>query len=126
MKMMSSVVEQKIFKAAQDTFLRYGFHGTKLHQVAIKAAVNKSLIHYYFRSKEKLYIAILKKIIQDIESTDLTDKNTQWQNLKVKWFFFTELYNNRNILEKSMKELYLNNWSKKLDDIKEIIKLEEP
>jgi TetR/AcrR family transcriptional regulator len=123
--MTNSNIEQEILKAAQNTFLQYGFHGTKLQQIAEKANISKSLIHYYYRSKEKLYVEILRRIILHIESTDLTNKNTQEENLKVKWFLFTELYNNRNILEKSLKVLYQKNWHKKLDRIKELVKIIE-
>jgi AcrR family transcriptional regulator len=123
--MTISNIEKEILKAAQNTFLQYGFHGTKLQQIAEKANISKSLIHYYYRSKEKLYVEILRRIILHIESTDLTNKNTQEENLKVKWFLFTELYNNRNILEKSLKVLYQKNWHKKLDRIKELVKIIE-
>lgn len=124
--MTISNIEQEILKAAQNTFLQYGFHGTKLQQIAINANIsNKSLIHYYFRSKEKLYMEILRKIILYIDSTDLTNKNTQEENLKVKWFLFTELYNNRNILEKSLKVLFPNDWRKKLDGIEKLFQIGE-
>lgn len=41
--MERTVVEQKILKAAKDTFLRYGFHGTTLQRIAIIAEVNNNL-----------------------------------------------------------------------------------
>lgn len=123
--MTGSVVEQKILKAAQNTFLRYGFHGTTLQKIAVMAEVNKSIIHYYFRSKEKLYIRILENVVEYIETADFTNKNFQGKKLKVKWFLFTELYNNRNLFEKSLKELYPKNWNKNLDDIIELLKFVE-
>ena len=53
--------EQKILKAAKKTFLRFGFHGTTLQQIASMAGVNKSMIHYYFRTKEKYICEYWKK-----------------------------------------------------------------
>ena len=52
--------EDLIFQAANNIFLLYGYHGTTLHQIAVMAGVNKSAIHYYFRSKEKLYGNVVK------------------------------------------------------------------
>jgi len=123
--MTTSVVEQKILKAAQNTFLRYGFHGTTLQKIAVMAEVNKSIIHYYFRSKEKLYVRILENILDCNENADFTNNNFQEKYLKVKWFLFTELYNNRNLFEKSLKKLYPKNWDKKLDDIKKLLKFSD-
>jgi len=62
--------EQKILDAAITIFVRYGFYGITLQQIAKKAGVNKSAIHYYFRSKEKLYKKVLMEIIQVIESDE--------------------------------------------------------
>lgn len=107
--------EQKILEAAQVTFLRFGFHGTKIQQIAETAKVNKSVIHYYYRTKENLYKAILQKIIQYIELSCLTDKNTQEENEKVKWFFYTEMYNNKCLFEKTFKELYPVDWRERVN-----------
>lgn len=92
--------EQKILDAAITIFVRYGFHGITLQQIAKKADVNKSAIHYYFRSKEKLYKKVLMEIIQLIESDEWNLKTIQKENLDVKWFLNTEMYNNWTFLKK--------------------------
>lgn len=107
--------EQKILDAAITIFIRYGFHGTTLQQIAKKASVNKSAIHYYFRSKEKLYKKVLMEIIQVIESDEWNLKTIQKENLNVKWFLTTEMYNNRTFFEKTIKELYPDDWEQKLN-----------
>ena len=107
--------EQKILDAAITIFIRYGFHGTTLQQIAKKAGVNKSAIHYYFRSKEKLYKKVLMEIIQVIESDEWNLKTIQKENLNVKWFLTTEMYNNRTFFEKTIKELYPDDWEQKLN-----------
>ena len=48
-------IEQKISASARKTFLLYGYHGTTIQKIATGAKVSKTLIHYYFRSKEGLY-----------------------------------------------------------------------
>lgn len=55
-----SPVEDKILAAANDTFIRYGFHGTTIEKIALKAGVNKASIHYYFRTKECIYAIVFK------------------------------------------------------------------
>lgn len=117
--------EEKIFDAAYDVFLLYGFHGTKLQQIAESAKVNKSVIHYYFRTKEKLYEAILREIILLIESTDWTDKQTCGVNSNIKWFLYTEMYNNGNLFENTIKELYPNDWRKKRKQIVVLFEIEK-
>lgn len=106
--------EQKILDAAITIFVRYGFYGITLQQIAKKAGVNKSAIHYYFRSKEKLYKKVLMEIIQVIESDEWNLKTIQKENLNVKWFLNTEMYNNSTFFEKSIKELYPDDWGQKL------------
>ncbi|WP_075181139.1 HTH-type transcriptional regulator RutR [Pantoea sp. 1.19] len=52
-----------ILAAALEFFSHYGFHGTRLEQVAEGADVSKTNLLYYFPSKEVLYIAVLKNIL---------------------------------------------------------------
>lgn len=106
--------EQKILDAAITIFVRYGFYGITLQQIAKKAGVNKSAIHYYFRSKEKLYKKVLMEIIQVIESDEWNLKTIQKEDMNVKRFLNTEMYNNSTFFEKSIKELYPDDWGQKL------------
>lgn len=47
--------EEEIFKAAIDEFSQYGKKGARVQSIAKKANCNKTLIHYYFRNKDRLY-----------------------------------------------------------------------
>jgi len=51
----SSSTEQKIFEAARDIFQSKGLEGTRMQEIADRAEINKSMLHYYYRSKEKLF-----------------------------------------------------------------------
>jgi AcrR family transcriptional regulator len=51
----SSETEQKIFDAAREIFVQQGHDGARMEEIARKAGINKALLHYYFRSKDKLY-----------------------------------------------------------------------
>lgn len=52
--------EEQIFKAAEKVFINKGYHGTTMHDIALEAGTNKALLHYYFRSKEKLFLEVLR------------------------------------------------------------------
>jgi TetR/AcrR family transcriptional regulator len=56
--------EQKILEAAEDVFIQKGMDGTRMQEIADKAGINKALLHYYYRSKDKLFSAVFKRAIQ--------------------------------------------------------------
>jgi AcrR family transcriptional regulator len=58
-----SPTEQRILDAARHEFVAKGVGGARLQPIADAAMVNKALLHYYFRSKQKLYEAVLQDII---------------------------------------------------------------
>ena len=47
--------EEEIFQAAIKEFARNGKKGARMKAIADEAGVNKALVHYYFRNKEKLF-----------------------------------------------------------------------
>lgn len=69
--------EDKILDAAQEVFTKKGMDGTRMQEIADTAGINKALLHYYFRSKQKLFEAIFKKVFKQffpkIESFILSD-----------------------------------------------------
>jgi len=50
--------EKRILLAAKNVFVRKGFDGARMQEIADEAGINKALLHYYFRSKDKLFEAI--------------------------------------------------------------------
>ena len=52
--------EDKIMQAAKDIFGRKGKSGARMQEIADKAGINKSLLHYYYRSKDKLFGAVFQ------------------------------------------------------------------
>ena len=54
---------QAILSAALEVFSRLGFHGARVEQVAEQAGVSKTNLLYYFPSKEALYIAVLRQLL---------------------------------------------------------------
>lgn len=54
--------EEKIFTAAVDEFEEKGLTGARMQQIADRAGINKAMLHYYYRSKEKLFSAVFEKL----------------------------------------------------------------
>ncbi len=70
--------EEKILNAAHTVFVQKGMDGTRMQEIADTAGINKALLHYYFRTKQKLFEAIFKQVFKQvfpkIESLILSDK----------------------------------------------------
>lgn len=47
--------EEKIMEAARRVLFAKGFAGARMQDIADEAGINKALLHYYFRSKDKLF-----------------------------------------------------------------------
>ncbi len=62
----STSTESKILEAAKKVFIHRGMEGTSMQQIADEAGINKSLLHYYFRTKEKLFDAVFRYAFQFI------------------------------------------------------------
>lgn len=50
--------ELRILEAAEQLFLKQGFKATTTFQIAKEAGCNQALVHYYYRTKERLFESI--------------------------------------------------------------------
>lgn len=50
--------EEQIMDAAKDIFQKKGMDGARMQEIADKAGINKSMLHYYYRSKQLLFEAV--------------------------------------------------------------------
>jgi len=57
---IQSDTETKILDAAKKIFIEKGLEGARMQEIADEAKINKSLLHYYFRSKERLFSAVFQ------------------------------------------------------------------
>ncbi len=53
--------EARILDAAHTVFVRAGTAGARMQEIARVAGVNHALLHYYFRSKERLAEAVFRR-----------------------------------------------------------------
>ncbi len=54
--------EQRILDAARAVFIRRGTAGARMQEIAQEAGVNQALLHYYFRSKDRLAEAVFRQV----------------------------------------------------------------
>ena len=57
--------EEQILEAAKQVFQERGFSGARMQQIADEAEINKSMLHYYFRSKDKLFQKVFQESIRE-------------------------------------------------------------
>jgi TetR/AcrR family transcriptional regulator len=52
-----------IINAAEEEFVQNGFRGASIQNIADRAGIPKANVHYYFKSKDNLYVTVLDNII---------------------------------------------------------------
>lgn len=62
----SENTEQKIIDAARIVFILKGMDGARMQEIADEAGINKALLHYYFRSKTKLFDRVFIETFAEI------------------------------------------------------------
>lgn len=74
-----SSTEKRILEAASKIFIQHGLSGARMQDIADEAGINKALLHYYFRSKDKLFETIFAEVagrflprVNTILNSDLT------------------------------------------------------
>ena len=114
--------EELIFEAASRVFQRKGYAGARMQEIADEADINKSMLHYYYRSKDKLFKMVYQKemrrffpVIYRVLGSDLPfdEKIEQLidtyysflnDNPKMPQFIIYELNQNPDRLQKFIKE----------------------
>jgi AcrR family transcriptional regulator len=112
-KPVDTGTEQQILQAAHRVIIRRGKSGTRMQEIADEAGVNKALLHYYFRSKDKIYKAVLNNVASELFRSllDFLNFSLPFQqlisefirlhteairnNLDLFQFFFSEIWTNR-------------------------------
>lgn len=57
---LNTETEQKIIASAEKLFYRGGKAGTSMQDIADDAGINRTLLNYYFRSKDQLFEAVFR------------------------------------------------------------------
>ncbi len=116
-------IEQNIINAAIKVFVAKGLAGARMQEIADRAGINRTMLHYYFRNKEKLYEVVFLQAVSEmqhrlemISKTDMPilEKIKHFiqdyiedadQNPEFDMFFLTEFHNNKE----RMKDIFTKN-----------------
>ncbi len=59
----NNTTEQQIIEVAKHVFVEKGFEETSMSDIAARVGINRPVLHYYFRTKERLYATIYEQIV---------------------------------------------------------------
>jgi len=68
--------EQVILEAARKVFTRKGYAAARMEDIAVEAGINRALLHYYYRSKEKLFEMVFDENIRMFYGNFISILNT--------------------------------------------------
>ncbi len=111
--------EEKILESAKKIFYQKGLKGARMQEIADDAGVNKAMLHYYFRSKDKLFDKVFEQSVQSVapvlmnvflEETDLEVKIKQLVGMLIDLFLREPYLSNFvvNELSQNPDKLYRN------------------
>jgi len=139
---MGNETEKIIFDAALGVFQEKGFATAKLKDIAERANINQSLLHYYFRKKEVLFKSVLKHKILELfnelgsllkEKGSLTENmdelvqvyhNYFVKNPNMPLFFISELNNNPGIIKELFTQEEIGEFKRKKSEYLKNISLQ--
>ena len=64
--MTTNDTEERIIREARRLFIERGFENTSMSDIAQAAGINRPALHYYFRTKEKMFSAVFSDIIASV------------------------------------------------------------
>ena len=89
----AQITQQKILDAATQVFSEKGFYGARVDEIAVRAGVNKAMLYYYFKNKEKLFEELIKRYRE--ESSKIIGNlvnNTDWNDEGQADKFYEDLF----------------------------------
>jgi TetR/AcrR family transcriptional regulator len=118
--------ELLILNAARKVFTQKGYAAARMEDIAREAGMNRALIHYYFRSKEKMFDLIFEENLRNfytgflrILSTDVpmrekirnlvhNEIDTLLENPELPLFIVNEIARNPAKLQEKMKHIQVH------------------
>ncbi len=135
--------EGRILDAAKEVFMKYGLYGARMQDIADTAGINKALLHYYFRNKEKLFDKIFENALsrffeqsQVFENSTLPVKERVFQYVsniidfyaeypQMSMFIIKEIGNNPELFRQKVMEAKKSKSLKLIQVLEEAIKNNE-
>ena len=112
--------EEKILNAAKQVFENKGMSGARMQEIADEAKINKSLLHYYYRSKQLLFEAVFKAAFNKIAPQINTILNSDLSIFE-KITSFSNNYTSFMIKHPYLPNFILQELNRNPDFVKELI-----
>lgn len=61
-----SNLEERIIEVAKSLFMKKGYSDTSMSEIAEKVGINRPGLHYYFRTKDKMFNAVFGMIVMSV------------------------------------------------------------
>jgi len=104
--------EVLILDAARKIFLEHGFDGASMQMIADEAGINKALLHYYFRNKDRLFegvfIEAFARMAPNIYKIFISDIDFLEKIRQLVYTYITALQENPQIPQFILHELHRN------------------
>lgn len=128
-------IEIRIIETAKQLFVENGFDKTSMSVIAAQIGINRPTLHYYFRTKEKLFQAVFGEIIskilphvqsifnQNIPFFDRVERvvdiylNVFFENPMIPRFIINEVHRDLPHLVSSMRELSLDKYIVQIGEV---------
>lgn len=85
--MENNILEEKILAVAREVFIEKGFDGASMSDIAARVGINRPTLHYYYRTKDKMFQAIFISIIQafipKIQDVFVNDNKPFYDKIKI-------------------------------------------
>ncbi len=120
---LNTETEQKIIASAEKLFYQKGKAGTSMQDIADNAGINRTLLNYYFRSKDQLFEAVFRNAMSHFVPnlaamlhSDMTFRDyvsqmietvidTMLENPQIPIFVLQELSSNPDRMPEIIKEM---------------------
>lgn len=119
-----TATEARILESARKVFYLKGLKGARMEEIAKEANINSALLHYYFRTKEKLYLRVFSDAVSNLKGQifDLLNKDMP---LDEKITFFVDKYINFLIENPYLPMFIINELNQNPNRIVEIFKIHD-
>ena len=101
-------IESRIIEAAKQEFIKKGFEQTSMSDIAAVVGINRPTLHYYFRTKDKMFQAVFASIVSIFSTNPLLPK-----------FIIGEIQRDANHLIETFYSLNLDQYLKHIGEFLE-------
>ena len=128
------LIENKIIDVARQVFMEHGYENASMSQIASKAGITRSALHYYFRTKDKMFQAVYADLIMSFApqlENIFSDKTPFLSKVEkvldeyirilrkypdLPWFLLREIHRDIQFMRKNVERLGFEKYPKMIGD----------